>query len=125
LYGRQAYIYKKHFTLEQYEVCWNKGTEPPFSGKYHKCKDKGIHKCVCCDNSVFTSDTKFDSGTGWPSFSTPIKEASVKEELYTVIEASKGRNHSDGRIHSLTFTGTVGSTYSVTVADLGNREFDH
>jgi peptide-methionine (R)-S-oxide reductase len=83
-------IYKKHLTPEQYEVCWNEGTEPPFSGKYQNCKDKGTYKCVCCDNIVFTSDTKFDSGTAWPSFSTPIKEASVKEELYTVIEASNG-----------------------------------
>jgi peptide-methionine (R)-S-oxide reductase len=57
------HIYKKHLTPEQYEVCWNKGIEPPFSGKYHNCKDNGIYKCVCCDNSVFTSYTKFDSGT--------------------------------------------------------------
>jgi SelR domain len=53
-----------------------------FSGNSHNCKDKGIYKCVCCcGNSLFTSDTKFDSGTGWPSFSAPIKEGSVKEEL--------------------------------------------
>ncbi|HVD20732.1 MAG TPA: peptide-methionine (R)-S-oxide reductase MsrB [Nitrososphaera sp.] len=56
------------------------GTEPPFSGQYHDCKDKGIYKCVCCGNSLFTSDTKFNSGTGWPSFWTPINEGSVKEE---------------------------------------------
>ncbi|HZB79832.1 MAG TPA: peptide-methionine (R)-S-oxide reductase MsrB [Nitrososphaera sp.] len=73
--------HKKHLTPEQYEVCWNKGTEPPFSGKYHDCKEKGIYKCICCDNSLFTSDTKFDSGTGWPSFSTPINETSVKEAM--------------------------------------------
>ena len=73
--------HKKHLTPEQYEVCWNKGTEPPFSGKYHDCKEKGIYKCVCCGNSLFTSDTKFDSGTGWPSFSTPINETSVKEAM--------------------------------------------
>jgi peptide-methionine (R)-S-oxide reductase len=73
--------HKKHLTPEQYEVCWNKGTEPPFSGKYHDCKEKGIYKCICCGNSLFTSDTKFDSGTGWPSFSTPINETSVKEAM--------------------------------------------
>jgi peptide-methionine (R)-S-oxide reductase len=72
---------KNHLTPEQYEVCWNKGTEPPFSGKYHDCKDKGVYKCICCGNSLFTSDTKFDSGTGWPSFSTPINETSVKEAI--------------------------------------------
>jgi peptide-methionine (R)-S-oxide reductase len=81
-HGRQAYLQKAPDPGTVYEVCWNKGTEPPFSGKYYNnCKDKGIYKCVCCGNSVFTSDTKFDSGTGWPSFSTPIKEGSVKEEL--------------------------------------------
>jgi peptide-methionine (R)-S-oxide reductase len=69
--------YKKHLTPEQYEIYWNRGTEPPFSGQYHDCKDKGIYKCVCCGNSLFTSDTKFNSGTGWPSFWTPINEEEV------------------------------------------------
>ena len=73
--------YKKDLTPEQYEVCWNKGTEPPFSGKHHDCKVKGLYKCVCCGNSLFTSDTKFDSGTGWPSFWTPINEGGVKEAM--------------------------------------------
>jgi peptide-methionine (R)-S-oxide reductase len=73
--------YKKDLTPEQYEVCWNKGTEPPFSGKYHDCKDKGIYKCVCCGTSLFTFDTKFDSGTGWPSFWAPINEGGVKEAM--------------------------------------------
>lgn len=72
--------YKENLTPDQYEVCWNKGTEPPFSGKYNKTKDKGIYKCVCCGTSLFSSDTKFDSGTGWPSFWKPVKEGSVKEE---------------------------------------------
>jgi peptide-methionine (R)-S-oxide reductase len=78
--------YKKHLTPDQYEVCWNKGTEPPFSGEYDKCKDNGTYKCVCCGSSLFSSDTKFDSGTGWPSFWTSIKEGSVKEE----VDASYG-----------------------------------
>jgi peptide-methionine (R)-S-oxide reductase len=73
--------YKKDLMPEQYEVCWNKGTEPPFAGKYHDCKVKGLYKCVCCGNSLFTADTKFDYGTGWPSFWTPINEGSVKEAM--------------------------------------------
>lgn len=73
--------YKEHLTPDQYEVCWNKGTEPQFSGKYDKTKDKGTYKCVCCGSRLFSSDTKFDSGTGWPSFWTPAKEGSVKEEV--------------------------------------------
>ena len=72
--------YKKDITPEQYEVCWNKATEPPFSGEYYDCKDKGIYKCICCGNNLFASDTKFDSGTGWPSFWTRINEESVKED---------------------------------------------
>ncbi|HEX7033949.1 MAG TPA: peptide-methionine (R)-S-oxide reductase MsrB [Nitrososphaera sp.] len=75
--------YKEHLTAEQYEVCWNKGTEPPFSGKYYKTKDKGVYKCVCCGSSLFSSETKFDSGTGWPSFWEPVKEDSVREEVDT------------------------------------------
>lgn len=74
--------YKKHLAPEQYKICWNRGTELPFSSQYHDCKkDKGIDKCVCCGNSPFTSDTKFNSGTGWSSFWTPINEGSVKEEM--------------------------------------------
>jgi peptide-methionine (R)-S-oxide reductase len=73
--------YKAHLTPDQYEVCWNKGTEPPFSGEYHKTLDIGIYKCVCCGSSLFSSETKFDSGTGWPGFWTPIKERNVKEEV--------------------------------------------
>jgi peptide-methionine (R)-S-oxide reductase len=72
--------YKKDITPEQYEVCWNKATEPPFSGKYYDCNDKGIYKCVCCGNNLFASDTKFDSGTGWPSFWTSINEENVKKD---------------------------------------------
>ncbi len=73
--------YKEYLTPDQYEVCWNKGTEPPFSGKYNKTKDRGTYKCVCCGSILFSSDTKFDSGTGWPSFWTPAKKGSVKEAV--------------------------------------------
>jgi peptide-methionine (R)-S-oxide reductase len=71
--------YKKGTTPEQYEVCLKKATEPAFSGEYYDCKHKGIYKCICCGNNLFASDTKFGSGTGWPSFWTPINEESVKE----------------------------------------------
>ncbi len=67
-------------TSEQYEVCINKGTEPPFSGKYNDCKDDGVYKCVCCGEELFNSDTKFDSGTGWPSFWQPIDKEMIKFE---------------------------------------------
>ena len=69
----------KKLTPELYNICRKKGTEPAFTGKYWNLKDKGIYKCVCCETELFSSDTKFDSGTGWPSFFSPIKKNSIKE----------------------------------------------
>jgi peptide-methionine (R)-S-oxide reductase len=71
---------KRRLTPEQYNICINKGTERPFSGKYYDYKEPGIYKCVCCGTDLFSSDTKFDSGTGWPSFWAPIKNENIKEE---------------------------------------------
>ena len=71
---------KRGLTPEQYNICMNKGTERPFSGKYYDYKEPGIYKCVCCGTDLFSSDTKFDSGTGWPSFWAPIKNENIKEE---------------------------------------------
>ena len=72
--------WKEMLTPEQYEVCRMKGTERPFSGKYNDCKERGVYRCVCCGNELFISQTKFDSGTGWPSFWAPISEDKVKTE---------------------------------------------
>ena len=72
--------WKKTLTPEQYNVCRNKDTERPFTGKYNDCKDKGVYKCSCCGNELFDSDTKFESGTGWPSFYKPIGDENVKNE---------------------------------------------
>ena len=69
----------KKLTPEQYNICREKGTETAFSGKYWNLKDKGIYKCICCETELFSSDTKFDSGTGWPSFFMPIKKNNIKE----------------------------------------------
>jgi len=70
--------WKKTLTPEQYNVCRNKDTERPFTGKYNDCKEKGVYKCSCCGNPLFDSDTKFESGTGSPSFNQPINEENVK-----------------------------------------------
>ena len=59
---------------EEYYVTRQCGTERPFTGKYYKCDDKGTYECVCCGNGLFSSDTKFESGTGWPSFYAPVDE---------------------------------------------------
>ena len=72
---------KRHLTHEQYEICRRKGTELPFSGEYVHSKEKGIYKCVCCNNELFNSDDKFDSGTGWPSFTQSIKAENVEKKL--------------------------------------------
>ncbi|MBA3977212.1 MAG: peptide-methionine (R)-S-oxide reductase MsrB [Nitrosopumilus sp.] len=71
---------KQRLTPEQYDVCVNKGTEMAFTGKYNNYKEPGIYKCVVCGNELFRSDTKFDSGTGWPSFYAPLRKESIKEE---------------------------------------------
>lgn len=69
---------KKILTPEEYKVMCEKGTEQPFTGIYWDSKDKGVYKCKICGNELFSSDTKFESGTGWPSFFAPITEKSVK-----------------------------------------------
>jgi len=69
--------WKKLLSPEQYRVCRKKGTEPAFSGRYHDCKDPGIYTCCCCGAELFSSKAKFDSGTGWPSFSGPISQEAV------------------------------------------------
>ena len=72
--------WKDTLSEEEYYVTRQKGTEKPFTGKYYNSKDSGMYKCVCCGNPLFSSDTKFDSGSGWPSFWNPIEEENVKTE---------------------------------------------
>lgn len=72
---------KAKLTPEQYNVCFLKGTEPPGSGKYLDHHAQGMYTCVVCGQELFRSDTKFDSGTGWPSFWDPAVKANVKTEV--------------------------------------------
>jgi peptide-methionine (R)-S-oxide reductase len=72
--------WKKELTPEQYQVCRLKGTERPFTGEYYKTKDPGIYRCSACGQELFDSETKFESGTGWPSFYQPIDARKVETE---------------------------------------------
>lgn len=72
--------WKAILTPEQYRVLRQEGTEPPFRNKYHDSKAPGIYRCAGCDLAVFSSKTKFDSGTGWPSFWEPLTEMAVATE---------------------------------------------
>jgi len=70
--------WKEQLTPEEYKVLREKGTEMPFTGKYEDFKEKGVFKCMACRNELFDSETKFDSGSGWPSFDAPISENQVE-----------------------------------------------
>lgn len=72
--------WRERLTPEQYDVCRRKGTEGAFTGAYWDCKDSGTYRCACCGAGLFRSDTKFDSGTGWPSFWEAIDPDSVRTE---------------------------------------------
>lgn len=72
--------WRKDLTEEQFRVTREKGTERPFSGKYNDNKEKGKYHCVCCGAELFESETKFESGTGWPSFYEPAVDENIKAE---------------------------------------------
>lgn len=100
--------WKQLLTPEQFEICRNKGTERPFSGEYFDCKDEGSYQCACCGNELFSSETKFDSGTGWPSFRAPMSPENIRTEdddtllmrrvevLCSVCDAHLGHIFNDG-----------------------------
>ena len=72
--------YREKLNDMQYHVAREKGTEPPFTGIYWNEHEPGVYRCICCDTPLFSSETKYDSGTGWPSFFQPLEGAVVKEE---------------------------------------------
>lgn len=78
--------WKQKLAPEVYKVTREGGTEPAFSGKYYQSKDSGVYNCVCCDEPLFNSQEKFDSGSGWPSYWQPVTEDSVIE----IVDKSHG-----------------------------------
>ncbi len=72
--------WKQQLTPEQFQVTRHKGTERAFTGEYYNNKEEGTYKCVCCGNELFSSQVKYDSGTGWPSFYAPLNQEHIKLE---------------------------------------------
>ena len=92
--------WKEKLDAEQFYVCRQKGTERPFTGKYYNHKEDGIYTCVCCGTDLFSSGTKYDSGSGWPSYFAPVDENCIKEiadhslgMIRTEIECNKCGSH--------------------------------
>ena len=84
---KTAVEWKQQLSPEQYHITREKGTERAFSGEYAEFTGDGIYRCICCDNALYDSKTKFDSGTGWPSFWQPISETNIKTaEDHKLIE---------------------------------------
>jgi peptide-methionine (R)-S-oxide reductase len=83
--------WKQQLTPEQYKVARQCGTEAPFTGKYWNLHDDGTYHCVCCDAQLFSSGTKFESGSGWPSFYAPVDEKNLK----TIDDTSYGMRRTE------------------------------
>jgi peptide-methionine (R)-S-oxide reductase len=73
--------WRAQLSPEQFDVARKKGTERAFTGVYWDCHDDGVYRCICCDAELFGSDDKFDSGTGWPSFTRAVAEGRVRTEV--------------------------------------------
>ncbi len=74
-------VWREKLTAEQFRICREKGTEPAFTGEYWNCKTSGQYNCRCCGEPLFTSDAKYDSGCGWPSFFAPLAPERIAEEV--------------------------------------------
>jgi len=75
--------WREQLAPEEFSVARQGGTEPAFTGKYQDCKEDGLYECVCCGNHLFSSETKFESGTGWPSFTKPVSDLNIRTGLDT------------------------------------------
>ena len=83
--------WRNNLSEEEFIVCRQKGTERPFTGEYHDSKEEGMYHCRCCGEPLFSSETKYDSGSGWPSFFQPLTEDGITEER----DASHGMSRTE------------------------------
>lgn len=102
-------------TPEQHNICFLKGTEPPFSGKYYDFHEDGTYVCVNCGKPLFSSTTKFDSGTGWPSFYDVATKGNVK----TVVDTSHGMTRTE--VECANCDAHLGHVFSDGPAPTGQR----
>lgn len=109
-------FWKNKLTPEQYKVLREKGTEPAFTGEYWDTKEKGMYRCAACGAELFDSDTKFDSGTGWPSFTDAKPGAVVFEH-----DASHGMNRTEAVCAKC--GGHLGHVFDDGPADKGGKRF--
>lgn len=122
--------WKRQLTEEQFHITREKGTERPFTGKFNNHKEKGVYMCACCGREIFSSDSKFDSGTGWPSFDRPASAGSVKtnednslgmkrvEVVCSACDAHLGHVFPDGPQE------TTGMRYCINSASLDFKKED-
>ena len=93
--------WKEQLSPEQYQVTRQCGTEPAFTGKYWNTKENGTYNCICCGEPLFSSETKFDSGTGWPSFFEPVQEGAVAthtDKSYGMVRTEVRCGKCDGHL---------------------------
>jgi methionine-R-sulfoxide reductase len=107
--------WKKKLTPEQYKILRQKGTEPPFTGNLLHNKEKGIYQCAACGHELFSSDAKFDSGSGWPSFDAPL----AKDSVETSSDGSLGMRRIE--IHCPNCGGHLGHVFDDGPTETGKR----